>query len=156
MRIYLLAVGTRMPACVTAGFKDYAARLPRECNLHLVEIPAGKRGKHADVDKVLREEGKRILSAIPQGAGVVALDIKGQPWSTEQLAEHLEDWLRSGRDIALLIGGPEGLGPACHARVEMSWSLSNLTFPHALVRVMVAEQIYRAWSILRSHPYHRS
>jgi 23S rRNA (pseudouridine1915-N3)-methyltransferase len=156
MRIYLLAVGTRMPAWVTAGFRDYAVRLPRECHLHLVEIPTGKRGKHADIDKAVREEGKRILSAIPRGARVVALDIKGHSWSTEQLAEHLENWLCSGRDLALLIGGPEGLAPACYACVETSWSLSNLTFPHGLVRVVVAEQIYRAWSILRSHPYHRS
>jgi 23S rRNA (pseudouridine1915-N3)-methyltransferase len=97
-----------------------------------------------------------MLSAIPRGAQVVALDVNGQSWSTAQLAAHLESWLRSGRDIALLIGGPEGLAPACHAGVAMSWSLSNLTFPHGLVRIMVAEQIYRAWSILHSHPYHRA
>jgi 23S rRNA (pseudouridine1915-N3)-methyltransferase len=156
LRIHLIAVGTRIPAWIAQGFSEYATRLPRECRLHLVEIPTGKRAKTIAPGRAQREEGEKMLAAIPAGVGVVALDERGVLWDTQQLAEQLTHWLTGGRDMALLVGGPEGLAPACRQRAEAIWSLSKLTFPHALVRVIVAEQMYRAWSILAHHPYHRA
>ena len=155
MRIRLIAVGTRMPAWVETGYAEYAKRLPRECRLELVEIAPGRRGKGADLARALREEGERMLAAVPQGAQAVALDVQGRPWSTEALAGRLRQWMDDGRDRALLVGGPEGLSEQCRGAAELSWSLSALTLPHPLVRILVAEQIYRAWSLLAGHPYHR-
>jgi len=155
MRIHLIAVGNRMPAWVEQGYNEYAKRLPSECSLELVEIAAGKRGKSADVARITEKEGQQMLAAIPKGAYVLALDVTGRQWDTPQLAERLGDWLQGGRDVALLVGGPEGLAPACLERAEAKWSLSALTFPHPLVRVVLAEQLYRAWTILNNHPYHR-
>jgi len=155
VRIHLIAVGTRMPGWVTQGFEEYARRLPADCALQLVEVAAGKRGKNADIARITRDEGERTLAAIPKGARVVALDVKGRSWSTEQLSQQLDGWLHDGRDLALLVGGPEGLAAECLARAEQRWSLAPLTLPHPLVRIVVAEQLYRAWSILNGHPYHR-
>jgi 23S rRNA (pseudouridine1915-N3)-methyltransferase len=155
VRIHLIAVGTRMPAWVEQGYAEYARRLPLDCALQLTEIPAGKRGKGADIARLTREEGERTLAAVPKGARIVVLDVKGQAWGTEQLAQTLDAWRNEGRDVALLVGGPEGLAPECLTRAEQRWSLSNLTLPHPLVRIVVAEQLYRAWSILANHPYHR-
>ena len=155
MQIRLIAVGTRMPAWVEEGYAEYARRLPPECALRLVEIPAGRRGKNTDVQRLQREEGERTLKAVPRGARVVALDVRGRAWSTEQLARELDGWMTEGRDPALLVGGPEGLAPACLEAAELRWSLSPLTLPHPLVRILVAEQLYRAWSLLAGHPYHR-
>lgn len=155
MQIHLIAVGSKMPEWVTEGFDEFSKRLPGECSLKLVEIPAGKRGKNADIVRLTREEGERTLAAIPKGSLVVALDVKGRPWSTEQLSQQLKGWLEGGRDVSLMIGGPEGLADSCRARADALWSLSPLTFPHPLVRIVVAEQLYRAWSILQNHPYHR-
>jgi len=155
VRIHLIAVGTKMPAWVTQGFEEYARRLPADCALQLVEIAAGKRGKNADIARITRDEGERTLAAIPKGARVVALDVKGRSWSTGQLSQQLDGWRHEGRDIALLVGGPEGLAAECLACAEQCWSLSPLTLPHPLVRIVVAEQLYRAWSILHGHPYHR-
>ena len=156
MKIHLLAVGTRMPSWVKAGYEEYAGRLPRECALNLVEIPPGKRGANSDLARLVRAEGERLLAAIPAGSQGVALDERGQEWSTAQLAEQLAGWLREGHDLSLLVGGPDGLDPACHARAGRLWALSRLTLPHPLVRVVVAEQLYRAWSLLHHHPYHRA
>jgi 23S rRNA (pseudouridine1915-N3)-methyltransferase len=155
VRIQLIAIGTRMPAWVSAGFLEYAKRMPPECPLEVVEIPLQKRGKGADIARLLRREGERMLAAIPGGSRVLALDGRGRQWNTEELATELDRWLAGGRDLALLVGGPEGLAPACRQRAERLWSLSALTLPHPLVRVLVAEQIYRAWSIRSGHPYHR-
>jgi 23S rRNA (pseudouridine1915-N3)-methyltransferase len=155
MRIYLISVGQRMPVWIAEGYAEYAKRLPPECALKLVEIDPLRRGK-TTVPAVARgDEGRRMLLALPKGAGVVALDGGGQNWSTEQLAQHLRTWLAAGRDCALLIGGADGLAPECLSRADQRWSLSALTFPHPLVRVIVAEQLYRAWSLLNGHPYHR-
>lgn len=156
MRIYLLAVGTRMPGWVVAGFREYADRLPRECRLELIEIAAGRRGRNADTRRLVREECERLLAAVPHGARCLALDQRGSAWSTAQLADKLSDWLQEGRETALLVGGPEGLDEAVLTRADERWSLSPLTFPHPLVRVIVAEQLYRAWSMLSNHPYHRA
>ena len=155
MRIHLLAVGRRMPGWVESGYGEYAKRLPPECALHLVEIEPGHRGKGASTEVARRAERERMLAALPRGAQVIALDERGRAWSTAQLAGKLADWMGDGRDLALLVGGPEGLADACLEHAEGLWSLSPLTFPHPLVRVILAEQLYRAWSILRGHPYHR-
>jgi 23S rRNA (pseudouridine1915-N3)-methyltransferase len=160
MRIRLLSVGRRMPSWVQQGFAEYAKRLPPECALELVEIERGRRGSgkasDADLERIRREEGERLLKSLPDGSLALALDVGGRPWSTEQLAAQLTGWLGGGRDVALLVGGPDGLAEACLARAEQRWSLSPLTFPHPLVRVILAEQIYRAWSITKGHPYHRA
>lgn len=155
MQIHLIAVGSRMPAWVEQGYSEYAKRLPAECLLRLQEIPAGKRGKNADIARLTRQEGEKMAAAIPKGARVVALEVRGKAWSTEQLAERMEAWMGDGRDVALLIGGPEGIEPSVSAAADERWSLSPLTLPHPLVRIVVAEQIYRAWSVIKGHPYHR-
>lgn len=156
MQIHLIAVGSKMPRWVTEGYEEFARRLPAECRLRLVEIAAGKRGKNADVVRLTQEEGEKMLAAIPKGAHVVALEVGGKDWSTEQLSTQLDSWLHGGCDLALLVGGPEGLAPSCRARADQLWSLSRLTYPHPLVRVVAAEQLYRAWSLLKGHPYHRA
>jgi 23S rRNA (pseudouridine1915-N3)-methyltransferase len=155
MKIHLLAVGHRMPDWVVAGYNEYAKRLPPECSLQLHEVHAGKRGKTAVVKRIVEEEGRALLARIPAGAQVVALDIGGKAWSTEQLSANLGQWLRGGQDVALLVGGPEGLSEECKRGAQQHWSLSALTLPHPMVRVVVAEALYRAWSLLKNHPYHR-
>jgi 23S rRNA (pseudouridine1915-N3)-methyltransferase len=156
MRIHLIAVGTRMPGWVTSGYGEYAKRMPRECVLQLVEIPPGARRKSRTTEQAREEEGQRMLAAIPRDCEVIALDVAGRACTTAALAAQLAGWLESGRDTVLLIGGPDGLAPACLERADRRWSLSDLTFPHALVRVIVAEQLYRAWTLHQGHPYHRS
>lgn len=145
-----------MPAWVTAGYTEYARRLPHECSLQLVEVPVSKRRKSLPAARAMQEEGQLMLAAIPAGCLVVALDVTGKTWSTEVLAERLQQWMAGGRDVALLVGGPDGLAPECLESSDMTWSLSALTYPHALVRIILAEQLYRAWSINAGHPYHRS
>ncbi len=156
MRIHLIGVGTKMPDWVESGYAEYAKRLPHECSLNLIEIAASPRGKNADLKRAIQAEGERMLKAIPKNSLVVALDVKGKSHSTESLAQELEGWLSGGRDVSLLVGGPEGLSSACRAEAQKKWSLSKLTFPHPLVRVIIAEQVYRAWSYLNGHPYHRA
>ena len=155
MQIHLIAIGNRMPSWVTQGYEEYAKRLPKECALILKEIPAGKRQKHSDLARITQAEGERMLAAIPKNALVVSLDLSQKQWSTEQLAERMQQWQLGWQHIALLVGGPEGLADACRARASQTWCLSALTLPHPVVRIVVAEQIYRAWSILCNHPYHR-
>lgn len=145
-----------MPRWVEEGFDEYARRLTGECALQLVEIPARHRGKNADITRILRDEGQRMLAAVPGGSRIIALDVKGKAWDTQTLSRQLEQWLGDGRDVALLVGGPEGISPECLAAAGQKWSLSPLTLPHPLVRVVVAEALYRAWSLLRNHPYHRA
>jgi 23S rRNA (pseudouridine1915-N3)-methyltransferase len=154
MKVRILAVGTRMPGWVKEGTREYARRLPPEYHFDVVEVaPADPR---RGVERALREEGERLLAALAPRERVVCLAIEGERLTTEELARRLGSWQREGRDVALVIGGPEGLSPACLQRAELRWSLSPLTLPHALVRVVVAEQLYRAWSILAGHPYHRA
>jgi len=155
MRLTLYAVGTKMPSWVTQGFNEYARRFPRDLSFNLVEIPAGKRGKNADIPRILAKEGELMLAAIPKGNRIVTLEVEAKDWTTPQLAKQLERWQFDGRDVALLVGGPEGLAPACIKAAEQKWSLSPLTLPHPLVRVLIAESLYRAWSINNNHPYHR-
>lgn len=155
MQIHIIAVGDRMPDWVEAGYEEYARRLPRECRLVLHEVPAGKRSKGADLARLMRDEGARQLAAIPAGSRVVALDRAGREMDTEALSARIARQLAAGQDLALLVGGPEGLAPECLARADERWSLSQLTLAHPLVRVVLAEQLYRAWSIIQNLPYHR-
>ena len=156
MRISVIAVGTRMPAWVTQGIVEYTKRLPRELKPVWREIPLAKRGKDATAQQLCAAEGEQILKAIAPGERVIALEVGGKRVSTLQLSQHLEGWQMSGDNYSFLIGGPDGLSPACLARAEQRWSLSDLTLPHPLVRVVWAEQLYRAWTITVNHPYHRA
>lgn len=155
MHIHLLAAGTRLPSWVSEGFNEYAGRLPPECRLLLREIPLGAARAGGDARKAVIAEGTKMLAALPSEAQVVALDVRGKSFDTEELARQLNRWLQDGRDLALLVGGPDGLASECLARAGLRWSLSPLTLPHGLVRIVAAEQLYRAWSILKGHPYHR-
>lgn len=144
-----------MPTWVEQGFNEYCRRFPADMPLQLTEIAAGKRGKNADIKRILQKEGELTLAAIPKGNRVVTLEVTGAPWDTPKLAKNMQSWQMDGRDVSLLIGGPEGLAPQCIKISEQKWSLSSLTLPHPLVRVIVAESLYRAWSINNNHPYHR-
>jgi len=155
MQIHLIAVGTRMPGWVSEGYKEYARRMPKECGLRLVEIPLGSRSGAANVKRAMEQEGKRMLAAVPRQSVVVALEEAGSMWNTQDLARHLESWRHTSRNLCLLVGGPDGLSDSCRSRAEYCWSLSRLTLPHMVVRIVVAEQFYRAWTVLVGHPYHR-
>ncbi|WP_086481322.1 23S rRNA (pseudouridine(1915)-N(3))-methyltransferase RlmH [Oceanospirillum sanctuarii] len=155
MKIKLIAVGTKMPKWVEQGYDEYAKRLPREFSLELIEIAPGNRGKNADIERAIRKEGELMMSKISPSDHVVALEVLGKPWSTEQLAKEAEGWQMLGSDVCLLVGGPEGLAPECKQRANQQWSLSPLTLPHPMVRILLAEQVYRAWSVIQGHPYHR-
>ncbi len=152
MRITLLAMGKKMPAWVDAGYTEYARRLRGSCQLELVELA---QLRHTDKQQLKQRESDLLMAQIPTGNHVVALDKQGRQWDTEQTASELQGWKALGQDICILIGGPEGLAANCLQRANQTWSLSPLTFPHPLVRVIVAEQLYRAESILNNHPYHR-
>ena len=155
MRLRLLAVGTRMPGWVEEGCTEYTKRLSGDISLELVEITACKRLKGADLARLKEQEGEALLAALKPQERVIALDVLGRTLSTEDMAATLRDWQVDGRPAALLIGGPEGLSRAVLERADEKWSLSRLTLPHPLVRIVIAEQLYRAWSLLKGHPYHR-
>lgn len=156
MRLRLICVGQKMPGWVSTGYNDYARRMPPELSLELIEIPMAHRGKNPDTARLMRRESDAILAATSPKDQVVALEVGGRPWSTEKLAKQLEQWQQEGRDVSFLVGGPDGLAEACRRRATQQWSLSPLTLPHPLVRIVLAEQLYRAWSITRNHPYHRA
>ncbi len=150
-----MAVGTRMPGWVSEGVEEYRKRLPRDFSLEVEEIAPGQRGKNADVARAVALEAQRIRERLRGDEITVALEVEGQAWSTRRLAREAEEWRLAGRDVALLIGGPDGLCPQLSASADRRWSLSPLTLPHPLVRVILAEQLYRAWTLLVGHPYHR-
>lgn len=156
MRIVLIAVGEKPPAWVRDGFADYARRLPKPWTPELVELPLGTRSKAADPARAIADEGTRVLATLPKSAHVVALDERGSAWTSVQLSQRMAAWAQGGDPVALLVGGPDGHAPAVLPRVRERWSLSPLTLPHALVRVLVAEQLYRGWTLLQGHPYHRA
>ena len=155
MKLRLLAVGTKMPAWVEQGYAEYAKRLPADCALELVEIAPGHRAKNTSKEKAMQQEAEALIKAICPSDHVVALAVEGKPWTTPQLASELENWRMQGGDVALLIGGPDGMTDEIMRLAKQRWSLSNLTLPHPLVRVLLAEQLYRAWTILQGHPYHK-
>ena len=156
MKLWLLAVGQRMPGWVDTAYADYAKRLPPETPLVLKEIRAETRSSSTSAEAVMEREAQRIESALPNGSLLITLDERGQRVTTAQLAEHLDRWRQGGRDIALVIGGADGLAPRIKQRAELLLRLSDLTLPHGLVRVLLAEQLYRAHSLLIGHPYHRA
>ncbi len=156
MKARLIAVGEGAPAWVAQGFAEYQKRLSHWLPLDLVEIEPGLRGKNRDTVRAMSDEGARVMSALPKQVHVVVLDGDGKAWTSEQLAKRLEHWRGLGRDLALLIGGPEGHSPEVLTRADETWSLGPLTLPHMLVRLLVAEQLYRAAALIANHPYHRA
>jgi len=155
MRFFVLAVGNRMPAWIGSGFQEYAKRMPRHARIVLREIRPERRTAGAVTERVLASERDRILAALPDQCEVIALDERGAALSTAQLAEQIARWQAAGRDVAWIIGGPDGLHPDLKRKPHHLVSLSAMTLPHGLARVLLAEQLYRAVSILGGHPYHR-
>ncbi|HBC57895.1 MAG TPA: 23S rRNA (pseudouridine(1915)-N(3))-methyltransferase RlmH [Gammaproteobacteria bacterium] len=155
MQLELVAFGKNMPAWVDEGFQEYASRLPRDWKLILTELALERRGKNSDQARIDLREAQRMRGALCTGARSVALAVEGERWSTEQLADKMSQWNLNYRQVTFLIGGPEGLPGQLQTEANEVWSLSPLTLPHPLVRVVVAEQLYRAWSILNGLPYHR-
>ena len=156
LRLSLITASNRPPEWVDHGADDYAKRLRGRCTLEIKTVPLARRTATTPAERAIHDEGERMLAAVPAGAHVVALLEKGKPWSTKELAAKLETWMQRGAPVCLLVGGPDGLSPSCVERANERWSLSNLTLPHGLVRVVVAEALYRAWSLLENHPYHRA
>jgi 23S rRNA (pseudouridine1915-N3)-methyltransferase len=155
VKLNVIAVGQRMPAWIDAGFEEYARRMPRTLPMRLAEVKPEPRGEGAPVDRLKDAEAKRIQAAIPAGCFKVVLDERGRTCTTRELAQRISTWQMEGRDVAFVIGGADGLAAALKADADWLWSLSSLTLPHGLVRVVVAEQLYRAVAILGNHPYHR-
>lgn len=156
MRISLIAVGTKMPGWVNEGVAEYSKRLPREWQVQWLEIALPRRGRDASPEKLREAEGGQILKTLPSGDRLVALDVLGKRISTQRLADQLSQWQMSAQNYSIVIGGPDGLAPEVLERADMRWSLSDLTLPHPLVRILLAEQLYRAWTITVNHPYHRA
>jgi 23S rRNA (pseudouridine1915-N3)-methyltransferase len=156
MRIALLAVGTKPPEWVRAGFEEYRKRLPKPYAPELIELAAGARGTGRDPKRAIQDEGARVLAAVPRGARLVLLDERGSSWSSAQLSQQLGAWSQDGRDVALAIGGADGHAPEVSAKADQRWSLGPLTLPHMLVRLILIEQLYRAWTLMTGHPYHRA
>lgn len=155
VRLDILAVGKSMPDWVKIGSETYLKRLPKHWHVNIIDIPPAAREKQANPERYKREEAEHILHQIQAQDTVIALDVKGKSFSTSALTEALSGWIGLGKPIRLLIGGPDGLDKVCLDRATLHWSLSPLTFPHPLVRVILAEQLYRAWSMMNHHPYHR-
>jgi 23S rRNA (pseudouridine1915-N3)-methyltransferase len=156
MQLMVAAVGQRMPRWVNEAWAEYTRRMPPGLGFALREIPLAKRGKNADTRRLTAVESNALYGAMPTRARVIALDVRGQAWSTEKLAKNLEDWMGEGRDVGFMIGGPDGIAADIMQKADNRWSLGPLTLPHPLVRVVLVEQLYRAWTITQNHPYHRA
>ena len=154
MKLLLIAVGQRQPDWVVSAYAEFAKRFPPELRLELKAVKAEPRGSRT-AQQLMAAEAERIESAVPRGARRIALDERGERVTTATLAMHLESFQRDGRDVAFLVGGPDGLDPALKAGADDRWRLSDLTLPHGLVRVLLAEALYRAWTVTTHHPYHR-
>lgn len=155
MRITILAVGTRMPRWVVEGVDAYQKRLPPHIKLEIEEVPPGSRSARGAAASAMRKEAEALLKRAARAERVIALDERGKEWTSVELGRRMSEWQENASSVALMIGGPDGLADDCRQRAHETWSLSRLTLPHGLVRVVVAEQIYRAWTILQGHPYHR-
>jgi len=155
LRLSLLTASNRQPEWVDDGAADYAKRVRGRCTLEIKTLPLARRTSSTPIERAIADEGERLLAAVPSGAHVVALDERGKPWTTKDLATKLDGWMRIGAPVFLLIGGPDGLSPACAKRAHERWCLSPLTLPHGLAKIVAAEALYRAWSLLERHPYHR-
>jgi 23S rRNA (pseudouridine1915-N3)-methyltransferase len=156
LRLSLIGASNRQPEWVDLGAADYAKRLRGRCTLEISTVPLARRTQSMPVERAIADEGERMLELLPSAAHIVALLQTGKPWSTKELAAKLEKWMQRGAPVAFLVGGPDGLSDACVARAAERWSLSNLTLPHGLARIVAAEALYRAWSVLENHPYHRA
>lgn len=156
LKLLLLAASNRQPDWVAKGYEEYAARLRGSCRLELKEIRLARRSATLPVARAVADEGERMLAALPAAAHAVALDERGAGLSTADLARRLEQWRALGAPVCFLLGGPDGLAPAVLERARERWCLSPLTLPHGLARILVAEALYRAWSLLEQHPYHRA
>lgn len=156
MKIRLIAVGTKMPGWVESGVAEYQKRLPSDFSLSIQEIPLASRSKNSSVAAAMQKESQALQDACGKNDYIVALDVEGKSLSTPKLAEQFNKHRDNGQNISLLVGGPDGLTKECLESADARWSLSALTFPHPIVRVVLVEQIYRVWSILNNHPYHRS
>ncbi len=155
MRIRVLAVGTRMPSWVTAGVDEYVRRLPREFSVTWQEVPPAKR-QGDSAETFMAKEAQFISRQLKTDERIVALDVTGSVVSTEDMAAQISEWQMTGQSVSILIGGPDGLDPSLLKRASAKWSFGRITLPHPLVRVVLAEQLYRAWSINNNHPYHRA
>lgn len=159
MQLVIVAVGHKMPAWIESGFAEYAKRMPPELRIELREVKPEARSSSNNAATVMQREAARIdavLGSLSKQLRIIALDERGKDWTTVQLSEQLTGWQREGGDVAFLIGGADGLDPALKARAQTLVRLSSLTLPHGMVRVLLAEQLYRAWSVTQNHPYHRA
>jgi len=145
-----------MPDWVDDASNDFIKRLPAEIKVNSILLPLIKRGKNPDIPRIVRDESRKLLAAVPKNSQLVVLDVLGRSVTTMKFSLMLEDWLQQGQDISIIIGGPDGVSDELLSKASLKLSLSGLTFPHPLVRVILLEQIYRAWSILNNHPYHRA
>lgn len=155
MQLIIAAVGHKMPAWIEDGFGEYAKRMPPECRIHLKEIKPVERSGSKTAETVMALERAKIEAAMPKGSRIVALDERGKNLTTMQLSQLLTQWQQDGRDVTFVIGGADGLDAGFKASADMLVRISSLTLPHGMVRVLLAEQLYRAWSITQNHPYHR-
>lgn len=156
MRLIVSAIGQRMPDWVNQGWSEYARRFPRGLSLELKELAAARRGRNVKADSLRESESATLMASVPDKFRVVALDERGESWSTAALAGRLERWMQEEHGVCFLVGGPDGLSRECRAAAQDLWSLSRLTLPHPMVRVILAEQLYRAWTVTTNHPYHRA
>ncbi|MBU1426321.1 MAG: 23S rRNA (pseudouridine(1915)-N(3))-methyltransferase RlmH [Gammaproteobacteria bacterium] len=155
MKLYVIAVGNKMPDWITAGFNEYTKRMPREAKIELIELKPESRTSGKTTAQIMEAEAQRIRTALPAGALCIALDEHGATPTTRQLAQQMQDWMQQGCDVAFVIGGADGLHESVKQQARQLMALSALTLPHGMVRVLLAEQLYRAHSLLHNHPYHR-
>jgi len=155
LKIKILSVGDKMPAWVNQGTHEYINRIRGNSHAQLVEIPAQKRGKNANIQRILADEGKAMLKQIAPGSRLICLDRLGKAYSSLEFADKIRDWQQLGQQVSFIIGGPEGIDPDILAQTDEKWTLSKMTFTHHVARIMLAEQLYRAWSITEGLPYHR-
>ena len=155
MKLIILAVGHKMPSWISEGFNEYSKRMPREAKIELVEIKPEPRTTGKSVVQIMEAEAQRIQAALPKDVLRIVLDERGKHWTTRQLTEQMKDWLSGGRDVAFIIGGADGLHESVRTSAHQLLALSAMVLPHGMVRVLLAEQLYRAHSLLHNHPYHR-